>query len=96
MQLVTFRCFLLCQWWFIVFDPQVLETGKVCLSGGYLDLVGTADTTTTAASRQSDTVFEMIAARVAEKPELAKKVKACFLFEIKEGNEIVSKWSKLM
>ena len=46
-----------------------------------------------AESKMSDTLFEMIAARVAEKPEIAKKVNAMFLFEIKDGQK-VTQWSE--
>jgi len=75
-----------------------VETGKLCLTGAYIDLHWGETTSRPAvvanATVKSSAVFQQIADRLKSKPDLAKTVNAVYLFNITAGGAIVAQFSK--
>ncbi|XP_070541953.1 peroxisomal multifunctional enzyme type 2-like [Ptychodera flava] len=82
----------------IHFQCKVGETGDVCLSGAYVDLVGTAsDATSTPAEETSespvDLIFKEMGRRVNDFPEETKKVRGIFLYRMTDGKKVISEYT---
>ncbi|XP_060596091.1 peroxisomal multifunctional enzyme type 2-like isoform X2 [Ruditapes philippinarum] len=83
----------------VLFQCKVVETGAVCLMGGYVDLyegAGDAKPATQPSSgsnMKSDAVFEGMKQQLASRKDLVKKIKAVFGFEITQGGKTASEWT---
>lgn len=82
---------------------QVVESGKACLSGAYVDIheSRSADSAGVTASAepagpalQSDALFGEIQRRIKDHPDLVKKINGVFLWHITKDGKAVSTWSK--
>lgn len=77
---------------------KVVESGKVCLSGAYIDLhdggqTVSKDAGSAAMDLQSDLVFLEIQRRIQETPKLAKDVDTCFQFNITQNGKLAAQWT---
>ncbi len=99
---------------------QVVETGKECLSGGYIDLTDTVSPAvdvsisifrvlahartilclhapqSVVAGLQSTAIFEQLKEHLSSSPDIVKKVKAIFMWNITKDGKTVAKWSKIL
>lgn len=77
---------------------KVVETGKVCLTGAYIDLnegerVGAAQASASGLDLQSDLVFLEIQKRLQDDANLAKDVNASFQFNITKDGKLAANWT---
>ncbi|KAG0718765.1 Peroxisomal multifunctional enzyme type 2 [Chionoecetes opilio] len=87
----------------VYFTCTVKETGKACLTGGYVDIVeqdpsapgapGGGGVASTAGSVACAGLFGEMTGRVASNPGLADKVKAIFLWNINKNNTLAAQWT---
>lgn len=82
----------------VFFTCSVKETGKDCLTGGYVDIVesGASAESASAPSKPelaSAAVFHEMSQRLAGDPDMAKKVKAVFLWNINLDKKPVGQWT---
>lgn len=90
---------------FVLFECTVVETGKQCLTGGWIKLdqdskssdVATANSSSSSSSSlKSDVIFEEMKQKVT--PELSKKVNAIFRWIITTDQEkkmAVAQWGNV-
>ncbi|XP_071540167.1 peroxisomal multifunctional enzyme type 2 isoform X2 [Panulirus ornatus] len=76
----------------VFFNSVVKETGKVCLTGGYVDIVD-EDSAPTHLQLASSVVFQEISQRLASAPGMAEKVRAVFLWNINKDKKLVTQWT---
>jgi (3R)-3-hydroxyacyl-CoA dehydrogenase / 3a,7a,12a-trihydroxy-5b-cholest-24-enoyl-CoA hydratase / enoyl-CoA hydratase 2 len=82
----------------VLFTAEVKETGKECLSGGWVELngqSGSSGNSGNGGSLQSDKVFDEIANRLKSQPELVSKVGAIFQWNITQNGKTANVWSKM-
>jgi 3-hydroxyacyl-CoA dehydrogenase/3a,7a,12a-trihydroxy-5b-cholest-24-enoyl-CoA hydratase len=78
---------------------KVVETGKFCLTGAYVDLHDTHSTTSelsqpTGQQLTSDALFDELTQRIKARPDFAKIINALYLFDITDGaNKTLSQWT---
>ncbi|XP_006812275.1 uncharacterized protein LOC100367300 [Saccoglossus kowalevskii] len=77
---------------------KVGETGEVCLSGAYIDLIGTAAAGTSATSQVTssspiDMIFQEMGKRMNDFPDLIKKVKGVYLYRMTDGKNPVAEYT---
>lgn len=84
----------------IHFQCQVVETGKICLSGGFVGLASSASPLRSSITKQatsknllSDQVFEQLARKLQGQLDLKQKINAVFLWNITQNGEQVSQWT---
>lgn len=85
----------------VYFTCTVKDTGKVCLTGGYVDIIDQTPSTSagsgvssTAESRVACAgLFEEMTKKVADTPDLADKVKAVFLWNINKNKSLAAQWT---
>lgn len=72
-----------------------------CVAGGYVDIIdqdpsatATGGVTSAAGSVVCAGLFEEMAKKVANTPDLAEKVKAVFLWNINKNKSLAAQWSK--
>jgi len=83
----------------IYFNCKVVETGKFCLTGGYIDLFPSVNNNSSnieleikdLPSNEVDDIFTSISQRLSSK--LVADINCIFVFEITENNEPVSVWT---
>lgn len=83
----------------VFFQCKVVETGKVCLSGAYVDLneggdsAGASDGTSQEPALQSDLMFQAIQGRLDSSPDLAKKINGVFAWNITKDKKTAAQWT---
>ena len=83
---------------YILFECTVEETGKTCLTGGWIklsqdDLQANKPSDNGLSSNKCDNVFKNMAEKVT--PDLVKKVNAVFRWIVTDDKKIpVAQWSK--
>jgi hypothetical protein len=72
----------------------VVETGKVVVSGGYVDLTDSmSQKSVVGGETSSDVIFEQIRQRTAGNPGLVPTVNAIFRFQITQDGQTVKQWT---
>lgn len=81
----------------VYFTCSVKETGKACLTGGYVDIVDGKSTASASTSPSvqlgSVAVFQEMSQRVAQDPGVVKKVQAIFLWKINKNKTLAGQWT---
>jgi len=84
----------------IYFETTNIETGKVCLSGGYVDVKNPSNPGLEGSQIPSnpdttaiDKIFTKLSDRIAQHPSLADKIKAIFTFNLTDAGKMVSIWT---
>jgi 3-hydroxyacyl-CoA dehydrogenase/3a,7a,12a-trihydroxy-5b-cholest-24-enoyl-CoA hydratase len=78
----------------ISFRTLVVETGKVVVSGGYVDLTDSmSQKSVVGGETSSDVIFEQIRQRTAGNPGLVPTVNAIFRFRITKDCQVVKQWT---
>ena len=80
---------------YVLFECSVEETGKTCLTGGWVKLAENAanETTSVNESSQSDAVFDQMSRKLT--PEMVTKVGATFRWIITDANKNpASQWGR--
>ncbi|KAL0121934.1 hypothetical protein PUN28_007017 [Cardiocondyla obscurior] len=83
----------------IHFQTSVLETGKLVITGAYIDLldvrmgVPRANPCSGSENVESDAIFSVISEQVKQNKDEAKKVNAIFLYNITVGGKPKSEWT---
>lgn len=84
----------------IHFQCKVAETGSVSISGAYIDLhegatqqLSTQSVQPSGPALQSDALFAEIQSRAKTQPDMAKKIKSVFLFDILKDGKSAAKWT---
>ncbi|KAK7067870.1 hypothetical protein SK128_015783 [Halocaridina rubra] len=81
----------------VFYTCRVKETGKDCLTGGYVDIVedGTTSTMATSPSAKlgSAAVFQEMGKRISQDPDVVKKVNAVFLYKIMVNKALAGQWT---
>lgn len=80
----------------IHFETSVVETGKIVISGSYVDLKNVIKSNLTSASDgplQSDAIFANIKERINENPDRAKNINGIFLYKITSGGRVAKQWT---
>ena len=80
---------------YILFECSVEETGKACLTGGWVKLENAANgaASTNETSSQSDAVFDQMSRKLT--PEMVTKVGATFRWIITDANKNpAAQWGK--
>ncbi|KAL5005553.1 hypothetical protein ScPMuIL_019009 [Solemya velum] len=79
------------------FETKVVETGKLCLSKSYVDIVDTqapkASIPKASSGLDSDLVFAEVRSRLESNPGLAKSINAVFFWNINKGGKTASQWT---
>lgn len=89
----------------VLFQCKVVENGQVVLSGGYVDLKNVTDSKKAlpngnalrsqplkAEELKSETLFKEIAQRISDNPDLVKKVKGIFEWNVTKGGKPTGQW----
>eukprot|EP00112_Aurelia_sp_Birch-Aquarium-sp1_P005279 Seg1598.13 transcript_id=Seg1598.13/GoldUCD/mRNA.D3Y31 product="Peroxisomal multifunctional enzyme type 2" protein_id=Seg1598.13/GoldUCD/D3Y31 len=77
------------------FVVKVKETGENALTGGYVDLKGDKDgpsADTQSGGLASDVIFQEIAARVNDMPDVAKKINGVFVWKVTKDGKDAGNW----
>lgn len=83
----------------VYFTCTVKETGKACLTGGYVDITdkdpasAVEDVTSAGGNLASASLFQEMAKKVADTPGLAGKIKAVFLWNINKNKALAAQWT---
>ncbi|XP_072050922.1 peroxisomal multifunctional enzyme type 2-like isoform X3 [Amphiura filiformis] len=85
----------------ILFQSKVAETGDVVISGAYVDLHAVskagageaAEEQSSGPEVQSDMIFAEIEKRIAEFPDMTKKLKGVFLYNINVKKKLAAQWT---
>ncbi|XP_063611565.1 peroxisomal multifunctional enzyme type 2-like [Penaeus indicus] len=82
----------------VFFTCSVKETGKDCLTGGYVDIAENGAPTESASTLSkpelaSAAVFHEMSQRLAGEPDMAKKVNAVFLWNISLDKKPAGQWT---
>lgn len=81
----------------IHFETSVVETGKVCIAGAYVDLKEVRPAVLTnrlsAMGLESDAIFQFIIEKIKESPEKAKAVNGVFLYNITKNGKTAKQWT---
>ena len=81
----------------ILFSCEVAESGKNCLSGGWVELNtsnSNQQSSNAAAALKSNAVFQEMAERLKQQPEVVSKIGAIFQWNITKDGKAASTWSK--
>jgi len=82
----------------VFFQCTVVETGKACLSGAYVDLNEGGAAAEVAAEPQgsglqSDLMFQAIEARIQDAPDMAKKINGVIAWNITKDGKTAAQWT---
>ncbi|XP_059147270.1 peroxisomal multifunctional enzyme type 2-like isoform X2 [Physella acuta] len=78
----------------IHFQTKVAETGSVCITGAYVDLLNTTEPKPIpkATNLKSQAVFEQMASQIKNNPGLAAKINAVFQWNITKDGAQATSW----